>query len=113
MSLDPDRLQAAAAALAGGVFWGLFDVSTTLLAGGDVSRADTLRACANVLLGIGAGVLAGYFLAPGVASFIPWPSLRDLHVVGFASGALAWVIAPYAFSFAKAWSARKAKDLGK
>lgn len=111
MSLDPDRLQTAVAALAGGACTGLFHLATTLLHGQPVGRADVLRAVANVVFGIIVGALAGYFVAPTLADLIPWASMRDPHVSGFAMGAGAWISWPFLQSWLQAAFGRKIKDL--
>lgn len=110
---DPDRLTAALSALAGGAFWGLFSLATTLLAGQPVARADLLRALANVAAALIAGALVAYFLAPAVAPLIPWASLRDLHAVGFGMGALAWELAPFVYRIARARAGRIEREQGR
>lgn len=106
MPTDPDRLLAAVSALAGGAFWGVFHLATTLLAGQPVGQAQMMRAGANVLVGMSLGVLAGYFLAPAIAPLIPFESLRDLHAVGFGIGAGAWELAPIVYRVAKGRAAK-------
>lgn len=104
--LDPDRLTAAISAFAGGVFWGLFHLATSVLAGQPVAHADLLRAIANVAIGILGGVLAAYFLAPALLPLIPVASLRDLHALGFGIGAGSWELAPFAYRMLKARAAK-------
>lgn len=112
MGLDPDRLQAAVAACAGAICWGLFHFATTVLAGQPVSRGDVLRASANVVFGIIVGVLAGYFIVPALAELIPWASMRDPHVSGFAVGAGAWISWPFLKSGIERWAGKTSKKLG-
>lgn len=106
MGLEPDRLTAAIAACAGGVFWGLFRLATTVLAGQPVAGSDVVRAGLNVAVGVGAGVLVAYFLAPALAPLIPFPSLRDLNAVGFGLGAGSWELAPFAYRILAARAAK-------
>ena len=112
MTLDPDRLQTAVAALAGGACWGLFHLATTLLNGQPVGRSDVLRAVANVIFGMIVGALAGYFVAPSLADLIPFASMRDPHVAGFAMGAGAWISWPFLQSWLGAVLGRKVRDAG-
>lgn len=97
MTPEPDRVVAAFSALAGGAFWGLFHLATTLLAGQPVGRREVVTAAANVAVGLMGGMFAAYFLAPAIAPLIPWASLRDLHAVGFGIGAASWEVAPFAY----------------
>lgn len=110
---EPDRLIAALSAVAGGVFWALFHVFTTLLAGQPVRAQDLVKVGANVAVGIAAGALVAYFLAPAVAPLIPFASLRDLHAVGFGIGALAWEMAPFIYRIAKARAGRAEREQGR
>lgn len=97
MQPDPDRIVAAVSALFGGAFWGLFHLATTLMSGQPVGRADTIRAVANIVIGILGGGLVAYFVAPAIAPLIPLKTLRDLHALGFGIGASAWEVAPFAY----------------
>lgn len=106
MGLDPERLTAAIAACAGGVFWGLFRLTTSLLAGQSVAGSDVIRAGLNVAAGLIAGILVAYFVAPALAPLIPWPSLRDLNAVGFGLGAGTWEIFPFVLGLARARAAK-------
>jgi hypothetical protein len=108
MPLDPDRLQAALAAVAGGVFYGMFHLTTMLFTGIAPARADILKAVANVLFAVLAGALVAYFLAPSLLQMVPWKEMRDLHSVGFVLGASAWELAPFAYRKARVWAAAKA-----
>ncbi len=112
MSLDAERLQAAISAVGGGIFYGLFTFAAVVLAGLPPTRADIFRALANALFGVAAGALAGWFLAPALAAFIPFESLREIHAIGFMTGAFAWTLAPFAFAGVKALGARKAREIG-
>lgn len=109
---DPDRLTAALSALAGGIFWGLFQVATMLLAGQPLGEGAVFRALANVAVGLLGGVLAAYFLAVSLAPMIPFASLRDLHAVGFAIGAGSWEVAPFVYRWLTATAAKRAKVEG-
>lgn len=94
---DPDRVVASVSALFGGVFWGLFSLSTALLAGQPVAADVLLRAVANVAIGIIGGALLAYFVGPALAPLIPFAALRDLHAVGFGLGVGAWEVAPFLY----------------
>jgi hypothetical protein len=109
---EPDRLTAAVSALAGGVFWGMFHLATTLWAGQPVTRQAIVVACANVAMAGVGGVLAAYFLAPAVAPLIPVPTLRDLHAVGFGIGALAWEAAPFVYRLLRLRAEAEVADAG-
>lgn len=109
MPPDPDRLVAALSALAGGAFWGMHSLATSIWAGAPVAPGDVSRALANVAMACFGGVLAAYFVAPAVAPLIPIASLRDMHAVGFGMGAGSFELAPFVLGFAKAWAARKVK----
>ena len=111
MPLDPERLQAAISAFAGGVFLGLFTLAGVLLAGEPPTRRDVLRACGNAVFGLAAGVLVGWFLAPAIMGMLPIEGLREIQAVGFLVGAFAWVLAPFAFAGVKAWGAKKSKEM--
>lgn len=110
MSLDPERLTAAASALAGGAFYGLINVSALVLAGQPVTRIDLLRAGVNVGCAMAGGALVAYFLLPNLAASIPWTSLRDAHGLGFVIGAFGWVVAPSVYKWVRAWGERKAQE---
>jgi hypothetical protein len=113
MSLDPERLSSAWAAVAGGVFYGLFNLASLLLQGQPPAPADILRAVVNVICGIVAGALAAYFVVGGIAPLIPFKSLQDPEVVGFFVGALAWVLAPQGFRLVQVFADRKIGEVGK
>ena len=113
MSLDPERLSSAWAAVAGGVFYGLFNLASLLLQGQPPAPADILRAVVNVICGIVAGALAAYFVVGGIAPLIPFKSLQDPEVVGFFVGALAWVLAPQGFRLVQVFADRKIGEAGK
>lgn len=110
MSLDPERLTAALAALAGGAFYGLVNLSALVLSGQPIQSQDMLRALFNVACAMLGGLLVAYFLLPNIASVIPWPSLRDAHGLGFVIGAFSWVLAPAAYKAVKGWGEKQARE---
>lgn len=110
MSLDPERLTAALAALAGGAFYGLVHLSALVLAGQPIHSQDMVRALFNVVCAMLGGLLIAYFLLPNIAAFIPWTSLRDAHGLGFVIGAFAWVVAPSAYKLVKGWGEKQARE---
>jgi len=113
MSLEPERLSAAWSAVAGGIFYGLFNLASLLLQGQPPAPSDILRAVVNVICGIVAGALAAYFVVGGIAPLIPFKSLQDPEVVGFFVGALAWVLAPQGFRLVQVFADRKIGEVGK
>ncbi len=109
MSLDPERLQAALAGAAGGVFYGMFHLSTMLVAGATPSRNDLVLAGINAGFGIITGFLVAYFLAPAVAQMVKIQAVHDLQTIGFVIGAFAWELAPFAYRLAR----KRAANVGK
>lgn len=101
ISLDPERTRAAIAAAFGGVFYGIYTIAALLLAGQAPTRRDLLRAALNVACALVAGAMVAYFCAIALSGAIPWASLRDPSMVGFAIGALAWELAPVVYRAAK------------
>lgn len=108
--MEPDRFTAAVSAMAGGAFYGLVHVSALVLTGQPITTQDMVRAGVNVVCAILGGALVAYYLLPNLAAAIPWKSLQDAHGLGFVIGAFAWVLAPSAYRFAKAWGERKAQE---
>lgn len=72
--LDPDRIRVALAALAGAFVYGVYTLTTLLLARERVSRRDLARAGLNVLAATLCGVVTAVVVAPAVAALIPWVS---------------------------------------
>ena len=110
MPPDPDRLTAALAALGGGALWALCQFSTKLLTGQPLQRQEAIAVLATVAIGVAAGVVAAYFLAPALAELVPLASLRDLHAVGFGIGAAAWEVTPFAYRWLRRAAERKAGE---
>lgn len=110
MDTEPPRLALAFSALGGAVVYGTFHLATALWAGQPVALRDVLRALANVVAAILVGGLTAYFLGPAVAQYVPIVSLRDPHVVGFAIGAGAWEVAPFAFGLLRARARNIARE---
>jgi hypothetical protein len=101
IGLDPERTKAAISAAFGGVFYGIYTVAALILAGQAPTRADLLRAAVNVVCAMMAGAMVAYFCALALSGAIPWVSLRDPSMVGFAIGALGWELAPVVYRAAK------------
>lgn len=110
MTLDPERVTAAASALAGGAFYGIVNFSVLVISGQPVGLKDLGRAALHTACAMTAGALVAYFLFPALASAIPWPSLKDAHGLGFVIGASTLVLAPSALKFIKSWGERKAQE---
>lgn len=106
--LDPDRIRVALAALAGAFVYGVYTLTTLLLARERVSRRDLARAGLNVLAATLCGVVTAVVVAPAMAALIPWVSLRDLPTIGFLIGALTWELLPFALKAARNRAAREA-----
>ncbi len=107
MSLDPGRLQAAVAGAAGGVIYGMFHLSTILIAGATPSRRDLVLAGVDAAFGIVCGCLVAYFLAPAVAAKVE--TVHDLQTIGFVIGVFAWALAPFAYRLARKFAANVGK----
>lgn len=110
MDTEPLRGALASSALGGGLVWGAFTLVTAVWAGQPVTRADLIKAIANVFAGIFVGVLVAYFLGPVIQDYLPTGPIRDPHVVGFLIGTLSWEAIPFALLFAKSWAGRLIKE---
>lgn len=110
MDPEPPRLVMAVSAAAGGVFYGMVHLTTTLMAGQPVHRADLIRAAANVLMAILSGALVAYFLGPAIASYVPVAALREPYALGFGIGAGAFEVAPFAYRLLRARAAKIVKE---
>jgi apolipoprotein N-acyltransferase len=110
MDTEPPRLVLAASAFAGAIFWAGHHLVTTLWAGQSVAQADVARVLANVAIGMLGGVLAAYFLGPALVSYVPVAGLKDPHVVGFATGAGTWELAPFAYALLRGRAGRFIKE---
>lgn len=106
--LDADRLRVALAALAGAFVYGVYTLTTLLLAGAPVTRQDLWRAGLNVLAATLCGVVTAVVIAPAVAAMIPFVSFRDLPTIGFLIGALTWEVLPFALKAARNRAQREA-----
>ena len=93
MPHDPARWSAALDALAGGLFYGFYNLALLPLSGRSVSRRQWLRALLDVACAMISGALAAFFIAPAVGQLLPWPQLRDPQAVGFGVGLLTWELA--------------------
>lgn len=110
--LDPGRLNAAWAAFAGALVYGVYTLATLLLSGRPVAARDLARAGVNVLAAILCGVAMGYLLTPVVTAAIPLASLRDASAVGFAIGAVGWEVLPFLLALVKNRARREADRQG-
>lgn len=97
MNYDPDRIQAAIAAIPGAALYGLFHIAVLLKTGQPVTSKDVAGVLINLLCAVACGVILAYTLA-GMMQHIPWPSLRDPWLVGIGVGAFGWELLPYIYT---------------
>lgn len=105
--LDPERLKFVWTAIAGWVFFGLYQLAAVVLAGQPPSRYDMFKAFVNVMCAFVAGILVAYCLGKGFMGLIPWQALRDPSALGFAIGAFTWELAPLGYRIVKQQAAKR------
>lgn len=105
---DTLRQTLGLSALAGGAVWGLYHLTTTLLAGQPVHRQDIILAALNVSAAVAMGGLVAYFVGPAVAPLLPLEGLREPHAMGFGIGAIAWEALPFVYRWLRVFAAKKA-----
>lgn len=101
LGLEPDRVMAAFAAAPGALIYGVFHLATLWLTGQPARREDYARAAVNIGAAICVGMITAYFVAPAVKASIPMEALRDIHLVGFVTGAFCWELLPVIYKLAK------------
>jgi len=101
LGIDPERLLAAMSAAPGALIYGAYRLAALWVAGQPPTRADYMKAGMNLAAAIGVGVVSAYFVGPAVAAALPLPALRDLHLVGFVIGVVAWELLPAAIAAAR------------
>src|SRR5665213_3185059 len=110
--MAPDELSRSTlglSAIAGGAVWGLYHLTTTLLAGQPVHRNDVVLASLNVAAAMVMGALVAYFLGPVIAPWVPVAGLREPHALGFGIGAISWEAAPFAYRWVRLAAAKRSK----
>jgi len=112
MDAEQPRLTIALAALAGAAVWGTYTLVMAFFAAEPIRGRDAARALVNVVAAIVVGLLVSYFLGPAILSAVPVATLKDPHVVGFALGAGAWELWPFAVRFARRRAAAFGKEKG-
>lgn len=114
MDSEPPRqaLDLGLSAFGGAAFWGLYHLAALWSAGKAAEPQHWVRAGVTILMGVLAGVLAAWFLGPALVPMMPIAGLRDPRIVGFGFGAFSWEVAPFVFRGLRAFSAKKAKEIG-
>lgn len=107
-SLDPARFGHSLTALAGAAVYGVYQVSSLLVAGRHISRSDLARAGVNVLAAAFVGAVTAYVLTGPLAGAIPFVSLRNEGLVAFALGAVGWEVLPLVIRAARHRAQREA-----
>lgn len=93
MPLDSARWSAALDALAGGFFYGFYNLALLPLSGRSISQDQWLRALLDMACAMICGAIAAYFLAGVLTAVLPLPALRDPQAVGFTVGVMSWEVA--------------------
>lgn len=109
---DPSRAQIGLAGIAGATVYGLYQIAALILSRQPVTRADLIRAVVNVVAAVVAGFITAWIMADPLAASMPWPSLRDAHLVGFALGATAWEVMPFVLAELKRRARTESRRLG-
>lgn len=110
MDTEPPHLALGVASLAGAAVWGTYTLVMAFFAAEPIRGRDAARALVNVAAAIVVGLLVAYFLGPAILSAVPVATLKDPHVVGFALGAGAWEVWPFAVRFARGKVSRFVKE---
>lgn len=111
MPISEPKLADLWPALAGASVWGLYYLTTTLLAGQSVDRWHLLMAAVNVAAGFIVGALAAWFLGPTIMALVPdsMPVLKGHpELVSFGLGMFGWDTVPLAFRLFR----KRAAELG-
>lgn len=101
MPLDSARWSAALDALAGGFFYGFYNLALLPLSGRKITRDQWLRALLDMACAMATGGLVAFFLTPAITAVLPWKALRDPQAVGFSVGMLTWELTGSVFALAK------------
>ena len=101
MPLDTARWAAALDALAGGFFYGFYNLALLPLSGRKITQDQWLRAFLDMACAMTSGAIAAFFITPAATAVLPLRALRDPQAVGFAVGMLTWELTGSVLALAK------------